>query len=107
METKAVEQFTEQQKKALAHIAEACRKLIKCNVTASRFVVLYAISKRYLTMADIAKVSHTTPGNASVMIERMERDGFVERNNRKDDRRGVIVSLTRAGKKKLRDVVNA
>jgi DNA-binding MarR family transcriptional regulator len=38
-----------------------------------------------------------TSGGLSLMVDRLERDGFVRRRPNPDDRRGVLVALTKRG----------
>jgi DNA-binding MarR family transcriptional regulator len=49
----------------------------------------------------LLRVRYSQPG-LSRLVQRMERDGIVERRIDPDDRRGTVVSLTRAGRTRFR-----
>jgi DNA-binding MarR family transcriptional regulator len=49
----------------------------------------------------LLRVRYSQPG-LSRLVQRMERDGTVERHVDPDDRRGTVVSLTRAGRTRFR-----
>lgn len=50
---------------------------------------------------DLLRVRYSQPG-LSRLVQRMERDGSVERRVDPDDRRGTVVSLTRSGRTRYR-----
>ncbi len=57
----------------------------------------------------LLRVRYSQPG-LSRLVQRMERDGIVQRHIDPDDRRGTVVSLTRSGRtrfRRARDVYNA
>jgi DNA-binding MarR family transcriptional regulator len=49
----------------------------------------------------LLRVRYSQPG-LSRLVQRMERDGIVERRIDPDDRRGTVVSLTRSGRARFR-----
>ena len=49
----------------------------------------------------LLRVRYSQPG-LSRLVQRMERDGIVERHIDPDDRRGTVVSLTRSGRARFR-----
>ncbi len=49
----------------------------------------------------LLRVRYSQPG-LSRLVQRMERDGIVERHIDPDDRRGTVVSLTRRGRTRFR-----
>ncbi len=51
-----------------------------------------------LRMSDLAESLGMTPASASALIERMEQRKFVTRRSDADDRRTVLVELSRRGK---------
>ena len=51
-----------------------------------------------LRMSDLAESLGMTPASASALIERMEQRRFVTRRSDADDRRTVLVELSRRGK---------
>jgi DNA-binding MarR family transcriptional regulator len=56
---------------------------------------------RLRTLAELMRVRYSQPG-LSRLVQRMEADGLVERRVDPDDRRGTVVSLTRAGRGRFR-----
>ncbi len=50
---------------------------------------------------ELLRVRYSQPG-LSRLVQRMERDGIVERRIDPDDRRGTVVSLTRSGRTRFR-----
>ncbi len=50
-----------------------------------------------LRMGDLAEALHMTPASASALIDRMTQRGFVARRSDPDDRRTVLVELSRRG----------
>lgn len=50
-----------------------------------------------LRMGDLAEALHMTPASASALIDRMAQRGFVTRRSDPDDRRTVLVELSRRG----------
>jgi DNA-binding MarR family transcriptional regulator len=53
--------------------------------------------KQPLRMSDLAESLAMTPASASALIERMEQRKFVTRRSDTDDRRTVLVELSRRG----------
>jgi DNA-binding MarR family transcriptional regulator len=59
------------------------------------------------TPSALASYVGTTRGTASVLIDELERVGYLERKRSAEDKRSVMLSLTQKGKKVLvRDPVN-
>jgi DNA-binding MarR family transcriptional regulator len=56
---------------------------------------------RLRELAELMRVRYSQPG-LSRLVQRMEADGLVERRVDPDDRRGTVVSLTRAGRARYR-----
>ncbi len=56
---------------------------------------------RLRELADLMRVRYSQPG-LSRLVQRMEAEGLVERRIDPDDRRGTVVSLTRAGRHRFR-----
>jgi DNA-binding MarR family transcriptional regulator len=48
-------------------------------------------------MSDLAEALDMTPASASALIDRMDQRGFVTRRSDPDDRRTVLVELSRRG----------
>jgi DNA-binding MarR family transcriptional regulator len=65
------------------------------------FTQLRALSvlarKQPQRMSDLAEALDMTPASASALIDRMDQRGFVTRRSDPDDRRTVLVELSRRG----------
>lgn len=61
------------------------------------FLLTYLVRHEFLTMSGIAaRMGHTTAA-ATGLVDRLERLGYVQRSHAQDDRRKVIVKITRKG----------
>ena len=61
------------------------------------FLLGYLSSEDYLTMTDISKkIGHSTAA-ATGLVDRLEKLGYVQRLHAADDRRKVMVQITRKG----------
>ena len=58
-----------------------------------------------LSPKELAEASFMTSGGMSNALERLERDGLIERLRHPKDRRGVLVTLTRKGKDLIDEVM--
>lgn len=79
------------------------------NVSYAQFFLLgYLAEEEYLTMTDISiKMGHSTAA-ATGLVDRLEKLGYVQRLHAVDDRRKVMVQISRKGielVKRLRDVI--
>ncbi|MEM7148086.1 MAG: MarR family transcriptional regulator [Verrucomicrobiota bacterium] len=74
------------------------KELNKGNVSYAQFFLLgYLANEDYLTMTDIAnKMGHSTAA-ATGLVDRLEKLGYVQRLHAADDRRKVMVQITRKG----------
>ncbi|HUF61830.1 MAG TPA: MarR family transcriptional regulator [Verrucomicrobiales bacterium] len=73
-------------------------ELNRGSVSFPQFFLLGCLAKEdYLTMKDIAtKMGHSTAA-ATGLVDRLERFGYVQRLHAEDDRRKVLVQITRKG----------
>ncbi|MEY3895027.1 MAG: hypothetical protein RLZZ214_546 [Verrucomicrobiota bacterium] len=73
-------------------------ELIRGNLSYSQFFLLtYLSSEEYLTMTDIAKkMAHSTAA-ATGLVDRMAKFGYVERVHAVEDRRKIMVRITKKG----------
>ncbi|MEW9699796.1 MarR family winged helix-turn-helix transcriptional regulator [Paenibacillus sp. SI8] len=62
-------------------------------------VALYQSPEKKLRMTDLAKKVVVTRSGLTRVVERLEREGLVERERTEEDRRGSFAVLTREGKK--------
>jgi len=79
--------------------AEVSRGLAQDKVTASQFSAMKAL-RYHGTMAqkDVATFMLKTAGNVTLVLDNLERQGFISRERQQDDRRVVNVTLTELGK---------
>lgn len=73
-------------------------------VTTAQLQVLHAIKNAPGSSgAQLARVCYVTPQTVQALIERTEKDGWIERHKDKGNDRVLATSLTMAGEKLLRD----
>jgi DNA-binding MarR family transcriptional regulator len=62
-----------------------------------RIRVLYLLRERPMTLAQLAEAHGVDRPYATIIVDKLERLGFVERRPHPSDRRSKVVSLTPAG----------
>ncbi len=69
------------------------------DTTLPRFDVMAALYRRRdgVTMSDLSRMLLVSNGNATTVVDRLEKDGYVRRTQSEADRRTVFVALTPAG----------
>ena len=73
-------------------------ELNKGNISFSQFFLLtYLSSEEYLTMSDIAKKMGHSTAAATGLVDRLEKLAYVERAHAAEDRRKIMVRITRKG----------
>lgn len=73
-------------------------ELNKGNISFPQFFLLtYLSSEEYLTMSDIAKKMGHSTAAATGLVDRLERIGYVERVHAAEDRRKIMVRITKLG----------
>ena len=74
------------------------KELNKGNVSYAQFFLLgYLAKEDYLTMTHISKKMGHSTAAATGLVDRLEKLGYVQRLHASDDRRKVIVQITRKG----------
>src|SRR5210317_1505794 len=74
------------------------KELNKGNVSFAQFFLLgYLAKEDYLTMTDISKKMGHSTAAATGLVDRLEKLGYVQRLHAADDRRKVMVQITRKG----------
>ena len=74
------------------------KELNKANVSHTQFFLLgYLAKDDYLTTTDIAKKMGHSTAAATGLVDRLEKLGYVQRLHASDDRRKVMVQITRKG----------
>ena len=76
------------------------RKLsIQHDITAPQLIALLAVEEKGpLTLASISKEVHLSPSTLVGIIDRLEAKGYVLRERSEEDRRQVLISMTKQGK---------
>lgn len=82
---------------AEGHLREFLR--LEHDTTLPRFDVMAALYRRRdgVTMSELSRMLLVSNGNATAVVDRLERDGLVNRTPSEVDRRTVFVSLTASG----------
>lgn len=80
-----------------SHLREFLR--VKHDTTLPRFDVLAALYRRRdgVTMSELSRMLLVSNGNATAVVDRLEKDGLVRRTQSDQDRRTVFVGLTAEG----------
>ncbi len=79
------------------HLREFLR--LRHDTTLPRFDVMAALYRRRdgVTMSELSRMLLVSNGNATAVVDRLERDGLVRRSPSETDRRTVYVALTAEG----------
>ncbi len=81
-------------------------ELSKYNLTESQFGVLDALfHSGPLKQTDIGKKILKSGGNITMVIDNLEKEGFVQRQRGENDRRLFMIHLTSAGRNKIKFVL--
>ena len=83
----------------------AQRMLKPYNVTLEQFYLLRVLSQKdtNLTQKEICQKASKTPGNITRILDRLEGKALVIRRSSPNDRRAVIVALTKKGQELLQE----
>ncbi len=75
---------------------------VKHRTTLPRFDVMAALHRRGgVTMSELSRLLLVSNGNATAVVDRLEKDGLVARSASSSDRRSVFVTLTPQGLKQF------
>ena len=82
---------------AESHLRDVLR--VEHGTTLPRFDVMAALYRRRdgVTMSELSRMLLVSNGNATTVVDRLEKDGLVRRSPSETDRRTVFVALTPAG----------
>jgi DNA-binding MarR family transcriptional regulator len=82
---------------AESHLREFLR--VNHTTTLPRFDVMAALYRRQggVTMSELSRMLLVSNGNATTVVDRLEKDGLVRRSGSDADRRTVFVALTAEG----------
>src|SRR5688572_16326995 len=73
------------------------QNLFELNLTMSENIILRQLQRRSMTIADVASELSLTHSAASRAVDRLVRDGYVERVENPADRRQKVLTLTVEG----------
>lgn len=99
-EVRALAAFVALQRAAGSVEASTQGEIVRAGLTQSQFGVLEALLHLGpLCAKDLARKILRTKGNLTLVIENLEKAGFVERRARDEDRRYLTVALTKKGRR--------
>lgn len=82
------------------------KELSEYDISAAQSVLIRRLcEKDCLTQQELARDTYLKPSSLTLMVDKMEKKGFVERKAKKDDRRAFLVCLTKKGKE-LEKIIN-
>ncbi len=88
--------------------AEIGANLARYGVGEGRFIVLALLLEHQpspLSPSELAEIYGVTKGNITGLVDGLERDGYVKRENSGDDRRVTLIALTEAGRLHIEKIV--
>jgi len=84
------------------------RRLGAMNITVSQWSLMALLYHREAdSVSDVARLVDLDPGAITRLADRLEKKGFLRRTSDPADRRAVILSLTRAGRRLVPDLAKA
>lgn len=85
--------------------AKTLNYLSKNNLTFNQFKVLEVLYHRGdLSIGDITKLTMSTPGNITVVVRNLKRDGYITSIKDLNDNRSTIQSITQKGIDIIEDI---
>ena len=78
--------------------------LTRAGLTGAQFHTLVRIPDQGIPVTRLAAKAWADPGNASGVIDRLEREGLVERRPAAHDRRVVLVHTTATGRRRVAEL---
>ncbi|MCT8977684.1 MarR family transcriptional regulator [Clostridium sp. CX1] len=96
--------MTNRQSKKLAEAFN--NRLAPFGVTRVQWIAMYYLDKyKSLSQMELADKMDIKPSTLARLVDRMERDGYVQRVKNDEDRRIFLVSLTEKGEKFWKDLL--
>jgi DNA-binding MarR family transcriptional regulator len=93
--------------KAARHLDDAARaSLGRVGLTKEEFKVLCALGPGTRSHGSLCGELHVSTGAMTNRLDKLERAGFLTRSRDPDDRRGVLLELTPAGRGKLDEYID-
>lgn len=75
------------------------------NLTGAQFGTLTRIPPEGIPLTQLAEMAWADPGNVSGIVDRLEREGWVQRHRSSQDRRVVLIALTAQGRALLDEIL--
>ncbi|QKF81575.1 MarR family winged helix-turn-helix transcriptional regulator [Halarcobacter ebronensis] len=73
--------------------------LLEHDISPAQSIIIRRLcEKDNLTQVELAEDTYFKPSSLTLMIDKLEKKGFVKRKNKKDDRRAFLICLTQKGK---------
>ncbi|MEL7607541.1 MarR family winged helix-turn-helix transcriptional regulator [Sedimentibacter saalensis] len=92
---------------AIKQISEAFgRRLQNSGITRIQWIALYYVkTNKRISQRELSNLMNVKDSSAGRLIDRLERDGFIERERDNSDRRVVYIQLSEAGDKLISDLM--
>lgn len=92
---------------AIKQISEAfSRRLQKTGITRVQWIALYYVkTMEIISQRDLSNLMRVKDSSSGRLIERLERDGLLERQRNDIDRRVIYIQLTDKGDKLISDLI--
>lgn len=101
--------------KWVGHIAETTskqiseafgRRLQNTGITRIQWIALYYVNNnKVISQRELSNLMNVKDSSAGRLIDRLERDGLIERNRNDSDRRIIYISLTEKGSKLISELI--
>jgi DNA-binding MarR family transcriptional regulator len=88
--------------------AAAAADLWRHGLAEGRFLVLALLMESYpapLSHSELAELSGVTKGNITGLVDALERDGYVKRQDSGEDRRVTPIALTTVGRRQMEKIL--
>ncbi|MFL0267888.1 MarR family winged helix-turn-helix transcriptional regulator [Candidatus Clostridium radicumherbarum] len=92
---------------AMKQVSEAFgRRLQNTGITRVQWIALYYLkTQKRISQKDLSRLMNVKDSSAGRLIDRLERDGLIERERNDNDRRVIYISLTDKGDKLISDLI--
>ena len=92
---------------AMKQITDAFgRRLQNSGITRVQWIALYYVkTKSKISQRDLSNLMNIMDSSAGRLIDRLERDGLIERERNNTDRRVIYINLTDKGDKLITDLL--
>jgi DNA-binding MarR family transcriptional regulator len=83
----------------------SAERVLRLGLSMAQLHILYTLQRNgEMPMSRLAEVLNVSLSNATGLIDRIEERGFVERTRVPEDRRIVLIRVTEAGERMLREI---